>query len=201
MAWDHNTDKLYWGYTANNMTYLLDVNVETAEPTLVRTLPFSSTGLYVRPQEDSSPLPPQTRWPWWSWTDSAPTLPNNTVQLTATVWPWTVSTGDVTWTSEDPSVATVNTRGQVTGVAEGTTTITATSVLDATKFASCTVEVTKLDRELNATVWDQDGKVWWSSFNTGSLPQYTKLTETPANEPPCGRDLWRRRQALRRFPG
>ena len=105
------------------------------------------------------------------------------MQLTATVWPWTVSTGDVTWTSEDPSVATVNTRGQVTGVAEGTTTITATSVLDATKFASCTVEVTKLDRELNATVWDQDGKVWWSSFNTGSLPQYTKLTETPANEP------------------
>lgn len=56
-------------------------------------------------------------------------------------------------------------------------------MLDATKFASCTVEVTKLDRELNATVWDQDGKVWWSSFNTGSLPQYTKLTETPANEP------------------
>ena len=90
---------------------------------------------------------------------------------------------DVTWISEDPSIATVNPRGQVTGVAEGTTTITATSVLDATKFASCTVEVTKLDRELNATVWDQDGKVWWSSFNTGSLPQYTKLTETPANEP------------------
>ena len=82
------------------------------------------------------------------------TLPDNTVQLTATVWPWTVSSGDVTWTSEDPSIATVNPRGQVTGVAEGTTTITATSVLDATKFASCTVEVTKLDRELNATVWD-----------------------------------------------
>ena len=184
MAWDHNTDKLYWGYTANNMTYLLDVNVETAEPTLVRTLPFSSTGLYVRPQEDSSRFAP---------TDEVAmveldrtqlrTLPDNTVQLTATVWPWTVSSGDVTWISEDPSIATVNPRGQVTGVAEGTTTITATSVLDATKFASCTVEVTKLDRELNATVWDQDGKVWWSSFNTGSLPQYTKLTETPANEP------------------
>ena len=140
MAWDHNTDKLYWGYTANNMTYLLDVNVETAEPTLVRTLPFSSTGLYVRPQEDSSRFAP---------TDEVAmveldrtqlrTLPDNTVQLTATVWPWTVSSGDVTWISEDPSIATVNPRGQVTGVAEGTTTITATSVLDATKFASCTV--------------------------------------------------------------
>ena len=184
MAWDHNTDKLYWGYTANNMTYLLDVNVETAELTLVRTLPFSSSGLYIRPQEDSSRFSP---------TDEVAmvvldrtqlrTMPDNTMQLTATVWPWTVSTNAVIWTSEDPSVATVNTRGQVTGVAEGTTIITATSVLDATKSASCTVEVSKLDRELNATVWDQDGKVWWSAFNTESLPQYTKLTETPASEP------------------
>ncbi|MFR0734708.1 MAG: Ig-like domain-containing protein [Oscillospiraceae bacterium] len=123
------------------------------------------------------------------------------MQLTATVWPWTVSSGDVTWISEDPSIATVNPRGQVTGVAEGTTTITATSVLDATKFASCTVEVTKLDRELNATVWDQDGKVWWSSFNTGSLPQYAKLTETPANEASCSRDLWRQRQDSTPLPG
>ncbi len=184
MAWDHNTGKLYWACNANGMTYLLDVNVETAEPTLVRYLPFSTTGLYIRPQAGGSRFDP---------TDEVTeveldrtqfrTMPGSTVQLTATVWPWTVSTSAVTWTSEDPAIATVNARGQVTGVAEGTTTVTATSVLDGTKFASCTVEVAKLDRDLNATVWDQDGKVWWSTFNTGSLPQYTKLTETPVSEP------------------
>lgn len=184
MAWDHNTDKLYWACSRDGMTYFLELNPETAEPTLVRYLTVSSAGLYIRPQEKGSIFAPtdqvtsveldrtQTR-----------TLPGNAVQLTATVWPWTVSSNAVTWTSSNPAIATVNSNGQVTGVTEGAATITAASVLDPSKSASCVVEVTKLERDLNAVIWDEDGKVWWSTFNTNGLPDYTKLTDTPASEP------------------
>lgn len=184
MAWDHNTGKLYWACSHDGMTSFLELNPETAESTLVRYLTVSSAGLYIRPQEKGSIFAPtdevtcveldrtQTR-----------TLPGNAVQLTATVWPWTVSSRAVTWTSSNPAIATVNSSGQVIGVAEGTTTITAASVLDPSKSASCTVEVTKLERDLDGVIWDEDGKVWWSTFNTSGLPDYTKLTNTPASEP------------------
>lgn len=47
----------------------------------------------------------------------------------------------VTWSSATPAKATVNASGVVTGVATGTSVITATSVSDPTKSASCTVTV------------------------------------------------------------
>ena len=49
----------------------------------------------------------------------------------------------ITWTSNNEGVAKVA-GGTVTGVAEGTAIITATSVGDASKSASCTVTVTKV---------------------------------------------------------
>lgn len=48
---------------------------------------------------------------------------------------------EVTWTSSDESVATVDDTGKVTAVAEGSTTITATSVVDFRKKDTCTVTV------------------------------------------------------------
>lgn len=47
----------------------------------------------------------------------------------------------VTWSSATPAKATVNASGIVTGVAAGTSVVTATSVSDPTKSASCTVTV------------------------------------------------------------
>ena len=58
MAWDHNTDKLYWACSRDGMTYFLELNPETAEPTLVRYLTVSSAGLYIRPQEKGSIFAP-----------------------------------------------------------------------------------------------------------------------------------------------
>ena len=49
----------------------------------------------------------------------------------------------VTWKSEKDSVATVDENGNVKAVGEGTATITATSVADGTKYATCTVTVNK----------------------------------------------------------
>ncbi len=47
----------------------------------------------------------------------------------------------VTWTSSTPANATVNSSGRVTGVAVGTSTITATSVVDPTKSDTTVVTV------------------------------------------------------------
>ena len=98
----------------------------------------------------------------------------NTADLTAKVMPLTASDRTVTWTSANPAVATVDEFGRVTAVAKGTTTIRATSNGDNTKYAECTVEVEAIDKTLNAFVWDEEGKVWASSFNANNLPTWTK---------------------------
>ena len=47
----------------------------------------------------------------------------------------------VTWTSANSSIATVDANGKVTGVAAGTTTVTATSTTDPNIKSSCTVTI------------------------------------------------------------
>ncbi|GIN38459.1 Ig-like domain-containing protein [Heyndrickxia oleronia] len=61
--------------------------------------------------------------------------------LTVTVSPSTADPS-VTWTSSDPSIATVDTNGKVVAVKAGSATITVTSKADNTKKATCTVTVT-----------------------------------------------------------
>lgn len=65
----------------------------------------------------------------------------NTLQLEATVEPSNATNQNVTWSSSNPEIATVDeTTGLVTGVSIGTTTIIATSV-DGSKTATTRVEV------------------------------------------------------------
>ncbi|RXZ83146.1 glycosyl hydrolase family protein [Paenibacillaceae bacterium] len=62
------------------------------------------------------------------------------VQLNANVAPSNATNKQVTWAVSNTSVATVNQGGQVTGLAPGTTTVTATTV-DGNITADCTVTV------------------------------------------------------------
>ncbi|MFQ8984917.1 MAG: Ig domain-containing protein, partial [Evtepia sp.] len=64
-----------------------------------------------------------------------------TAQLTATVLPETATNRNVTWSSNAPGVATVNSSGKVTAVSAGTATITVTTA-DGGKTATCEVTVT-----------------------------------------------------------
>jgi len=64
-----------------------------------------------------------------------------TVTLTHTLAPANATNKNVTWTSSDPSVATVSSSGVVTGVKAGTATITVTTA-DGGFKASCVVTVT-----------------------------------------------------------
>lgn len=65
-----------------------------------------------------------------------------TATLTATITPSDATNKDVTWTSSDPTVATVSNTGVVTAVANGTATITATTCDGTNLTASCMVNVT-----------------------------------------------------------
>ena len=62
------------------------------------------------------------------------------LQLTATVAPKRATVKDVTWSSADPKIATVDANGVITAVSGGATTITVKTA-DAGKIATCTVSV------------------------------------------------------------
>lgn len=63
-----------------------------------------------------------------------------TVTLTATVSPSTATNKNVTWSSNNTSIATVDSTGKVTGIAAGTATITVTTA-DGGKTATSTITV------------------------------------------------------------
>jgi uncharacterized protein YjdB len=72
---------------------------------------------------------------------SATVAVNNSTQLTATVTPANATNKNVSWSSSNSSVASVNAGGLVTGVAAGTATITVTTQ-DGNKTASSSISVT-----------------------------------------------------------
>ena len=60
--------------------------------------------------------------------------------LEATIYPSNATNNSISWSSDNESIATVSAAGEVNGLAEGTTTIIA-STLDGGHFASCQVVV------------------------------------------------------------
>ena len=85
-------------------------------------------------------------------------------QLTATVMPAKVIEKGVTWSSSNPSVATVDANGLVRARQEGSTVITATTVIGG-KTAYCTVSVKPVSEELAV---DLGLSVKWAPFNVGA---------------------------------
>ena len=183
MAWDHNTDELYWGCTDGNFysTMLLKVNPSTAELTTVCEYPFMICGLYIAYEPEEDLFAPANHVTTVMMSSEESTLVGNTIQLDAQIAPWNAADRSVIWTSSDERIATVDAAGLVTGISAGTAVITATSRLDPSKSASCTVAVAALNTQLNGLVWDEEGQVHWASFNTDTLPAYKRLHTAAPN--------------------
>ena len=98
-------------------------------------------------------------------------LVGDTVSLDLDVEPWN-AVDTFTWTSSNPAVATVK-DGVITGVAEGTATITVASATNPAITDTCAVTVKTVDIDLNAIVWDEDAVTHWSVINPKTLPAYT----------------------------
>lgn len=89
--------------------------------------------------------------------------------LIATVAPTDASDKSLVWTSNNTYVATVDNNGKVTAVNYGTATITATSVADASKKATCTVNV--VDSVTNGYEYVDLGLtsgLLWATMNVGA---------------------------------
>ena len=102
--------------------------------------------------------------------DSAEIVAGESLQLTATVAPEDAMDKTVTWSSDNETVATVDENGLVTGVAEGTATITAKA---GEKTATCQVAVTPdLEAEAKAILMEfyraMDGPNWKMQGNWGT---------------------------------
>ena len=159
---DHNLYVAVYDYADNQSTYKLVVGKEAGEPE-------NPTDITLTP-------------------DTLTLVKGNSAALTVKYTPWVVQEG-VKWESSDETVATVK-NGVVTAVGAGKATITATSTADYPEgetpaSGTCKVEVIAIAQDLNGIVWDEDGYVWISGFNTDKLPEYTKLTEEPSAQDLC----------------
>ena len=172
MAWDHVADELYFCYPNT----LLHIDHETAEPTLLGYFMYQCIGLYIAEEVTDSPFDRVDRVDRveLDLTDTRVML-GSTLTLEATVWPWNASDRTVTWTTSDPGVATVN-GGKIQANGMGECVITATSTLDPTKSASCTISTFQLEKTLQGLVWDDEGQILMAEFNTTTLPAYETLS-------------------------
>jgi len=107
----------------------------------------------------------------------------SSAKLEATVGPETIIDDSVTWVSLDESVVTIDENGVLTAVGEGRAIVGAlTNVPGADGeplAAACVVDVITIDVDLNTTLWDENGGVYFGTFNSADLT-LNKISEKQA---------------------
>ena len=112
-------------------------------------------------------------------------------KLTATVAPANATNKNVTWSSSDRAVATVDSEGNVTANAAGTATITATTE-DGNKTAECKVTVTEIDAIVggwNVTSSEMKTRIGKNKWKSEKALIYKSFTFT--NKAAAGELGWR----------
>ena len=93
------------------------------------------------PQPTATPKPVKVSSITLNQTSLTMTSKGQTASLTATVSPANAANKNITWSSSDSSIATVNANGTVTAIANGTADITATAADGSGVSAKCSVTV------------------------------------------------------------
>ena len=176
LTWDPKDDCLYVSYCDNGDWFGTDVY---REPTrcIIRLDPTQVTHGTIQSEVVGNPkhvfeaffIPGayDTGTGWYEITDrvmqmtiSADALRmvrGSSESLSVELKPWTLSRFDVTWSSSDPGIATVDANGTVHAVSNGMATITATAVSDPEASISCQVEVYSVLGNLKGLIENSDG--------------------------------------------
>ena len=181
MAWDHDTDTLYWvaGLSVTspyNILYTFDTETGKAS---VATAPIPGipeydagvinsnvSGLYIVPSEDMEiPGTGSATRVELSHSD-VELFVDAQFQLAASVYPWNLTDISVTWSSSNEDVVSVDENGLVTAHSTGSAVITAASNANPELSASCAFTVTEVkDVELKALAYNAEGNAQWIAFN------------------------------------
>lgn len=94
--------------------------------------------------------------------EAATVFPGDHTTLTAEVRPYNALNREVSWSSSDSSIATVDANGEVTGVALGKATITCTAVDGSQAVTSCDVSVVMKEG------WQSEDGYWHFMYPDGS---------------------------------
>ncbi|MBP1975180.1 Ig-like domain-containing protein [Cohnella thailandensis] len=88
-----------------------------------------------------------------------------TVKLQTAILPWNATNQALSFVSADPSIATVDTKGIVTGVAVGDTAVTVTSQENPSATATVVVHVAKGDGVMDRTDFESGSNGWPQDAN------------------------------------
>ena len=180
MTYDYDTDVMYWSAFAqdgaNYLSNLAIVDLETGAATSLGTIGAAGAqigGMYTIcdtfPEADNSTLHNLLM------TTSKKTVTVGESAALGTIMVPGALDAEMTWTSSDESVATVDADGVVTGVAQGSAVITATVTYEGvTRSASCNVAVLNSDAAF-LTYNVTDGG--WALINRSDYTQVTNVTE------------------------
>ena len=137
MGYDHNTGTMYWfahsqvpsGYSYANINVTYEVDLETGECTEVGTFgPGGQTSLFVPNDLQSDLFTLGVDATGMSIDPYSMTLVDGQTARMKIKWtPWNATPVDVTWSSSDESIATVDEYGFVTAHAAGTVSIYASA--------------------------------------------------------------------------
>lgn len=184
MAFDHNTGKLYHAnYGAKTYyTTLVTYDLKTGLATVVDELYMAELcGMFI-PKKSGSTFGPSEEIQEISLNRaSIDLIKGSSATLEVSAKPWTVVNRECTWRSSNEAVATVK-DGEIKAVGAGTCTVTAASVLNPKVTAECTVTVKEVDATLESVIWDGDSNAWFSTFNTKTIPNFTKLTQEASKQ-------------------
>ena len=188
LAWDHDSDQLYWAtatdqanrFKTGQSNRLLRIDTETGAAEKVNPdyclgkypniecsqFYVGITGLYIVPSGSGEIAPAEEATKITISEESLDLLQGSAYALSATVFPWTLSDSSVTWTTDNPAVATVE-DGFVMAVGVGETEITATTNASPRLSISCRVTVSELEPiTLSAMLYDVNGYTSWMEFET-----------------------------------